>query len=106
MVPKKQHPKWMTNLHSISLCNVVYKVISKVLANRFKEVVNMLISQTQSAFIPGRLIIDNTMTTYEVMHYMKQKTSGKKGWIALKLDMSQAYDRVEWSYHKAVLQKI
>lgn len=83
----------MTDLRPISLCNVVYKIISKVLANRVKQVIDFIISDTQSAFIPGRLISDNIMVAFEVMHYMKRKTKGKDSWMALKLDMSKAYDR-------------
>lgn len=106
LVPKKQNPKYMTELRPISLCNVSYKIVSKVLANRLKEVIDKLISETQSAFIPGRLISENIMISYEIMYFMKRKTKGKKGWMALKLDMSKAYDRVEWSYVKAVLQNM
>lgn len=83
LVPKKTSSKLMSDLRPISLCNVVYKVIG------------LLISETQSAFIPGRLISDNIMIAHEVMHYMKRKITGQKGWMALKLDMSKAYDRVE-----------
>lgn len=81
-MPKKQSPETMVDLRPISLCNVVYKVASKVIANRLKEVIGLLISENQSAFIPGRLISDNIMIAYEVMHYMKRKTSGNQGWMA------------------------
>lgn len=106
LIPKKKCPVQMTDLRPISLCNVAYKVISKVLANRLKRVINGIISETQSAFIPGRLITDNIMLSYEVMHFMKRKTKGKKGWMALNLDMSKAYDRVEWGFLKEMLIKI
>ena len=78
----------MTDLRPISLCNVVYKIAAKVMANR-KEVIDKVISETQSAFIPGRLISDNIMISFEIMHYMKRKTQGKMGWMALKLDMHE-----------------
>ena len=58
------------------------------MANR-KEVIDKVISETQSAFIPGRLISDNIMISFEIMHYMKRKTQGKMGWMALKLDMHE-----------------
>ena len=79
----------MTDLRPISLCNVVYKIAAKVMANRLKEVIDKVISETQTAFIPGRLISDNIMISFEIMHYMKRKTQGKMGWMALKLDMHE-----------------
>ncbi|XP_062102876.1 uncharacterized protein LOC133813856 [Humulus lupulus] len=106
LVPKKKRPMSMLDLRPISLCNVLYKIMSKVLANRLKQVIDCVISEAQSAFIPGRLITDNIMISYEIMHYLKRKTTGKKGYMALKLDMSKAYDRVEWGYLKAVLSKM
>ncbi|XP_060972201.1 uncharacterized protein LOC133038159 [Cannabis sativa] len=106
LVPKKKQPTSMTEIRPISLCNVLYKVISKVLANRIKSVLNLVISETQSAFIPNRLITNNIMVAFEIMHYMKRKTAGRNGVMALKLDMSKAYDRVEWGYLQAVLIKM
>lgn len=69
------------------------KIITKVLANRLKKVLDTIISNTQSAFLPGRLILDNIMVSFEIMHYLKRKKIGKEGFMELKLDMSKDYDR-------------
>uniref|UniRef100_A0A803PKP8 Reverse transcriptase domain-containing protein n=1 Tax=Cannabis sativa TaxID=3483 RepID=A0A803PKP8_CANSA len=106
LIPKKKCPDKMTELKPISLCNVLAKVITKVLANRMKGLLNDVISVNQSAFIPGRLITDNIMVSFEILHYLKRKQRGKDGFMALKLDMSKAYDRVEWSYICAMLSKM
>ncbi|KAL0439099.1 UNVERIFIED_CONTAM: putative mitochondrial protein [Sesamum latifolium] len=79
---------------------------SKTIANRLKPLLDTLISPSQSAFIPGRLITDNVLVAYELNHFLKHKKQGKKGYVSLKLDVSKAYDRVEWSFLERVLGRL
>jgi hypothetical protein len=65
-----------------------------------------IISPSQSAFILGHLIIDNIPVAFEALHTMDAKMKGKEGFMALKLDMSKAYDRVEWNFLETVMRKI
>ncbi|XP_074321466.1 uncharacterized protein LOC141658006 [Silene latifolia] len=102
LIPKKKAPDKIRDFRPISLCNVAYKLVSKVLANRLKTFRGEIVSENQSAFTPGRAISDNVMIAFEVFHYMKNLRS-IEGFIALKLDMAKAYDRVEWRFLKRVL---
>jgi hypothetical protein len=106
LIPKLKNPTKVTDYRLISLCNVLYKLISKVLANRLKKVLPHIISPKQSAFIPGRLIIDNILVAFEAMHTMDRRMKGREGFMALKLDMSKAYDRVEWGFLEAIMRRL
>lgn len=67
-----------------------------MIVNLFKEVIGKCVDSSQSALVLGRLISDNVMVAYEILHTFRQKRLGKKRFMAVKLDMSKACDRVEW----------
>ncbi|XP_021734057.1 uncharacterized protein LOC110700767 [Chenopodium quinoa] len=76
------------------------------MANKMKLFLDKIITVNQSAFIPGRLISDNALVAFEIFHSMKRKGEGRDGSVALKLDMSKAYDRVEWVFLERVMYRM
>jgi len=88
----------MKDWRPIALCNV--------LENSLKRVLHKCIADSQSAFVPGRSILDNALVAIELVHYMKTKTRDKEKSVALKLNISKAYDRIDWSYLHDVMVKM
>lgn len=106
LIPKVSNPESMSQFRPISLCRFNYKIVSKVLANRLQPFINSLITEQQSAFIPGRQIHDNVIVAHEVFHFLKRKKTGGKGYVAVKLNLNKAYDRVCWDFLFSVLQRM
>ena len=106
LIPKVTNPKTVAQFKPISLCNVIYKILSKVLVNRLKPILNSIISEAQSASIADRIITDNILIAFETLHHMKTQCSSKTSFMALKLDMSKAYDRVKWIFLEKIVSKM
>lgn len=103
LIPKINQPQSFQQFRPISLINVNVKIVSKVIANRLKKVMSTLTLPTQSSFVPGRNIVDNIVITQEAIHSMRI-AKGKKGWMAIKIDLAKAYDRVSWHVIKDTLE--
>lgn len=73
LIPKCKEPKRITNYRPISLCNVIYKLASKSIVNQLKKFLPSIISDTQSAFMHGRLITNNFLIPFKTMHHMSLK---------------------------------
>lgn len=105
LIPKVKTPEKMIELRPISLCNILLHILSKVMTNRLKPCLGSLISNKQSAFIEGRLLTDNALIAFEINHYMKRKTQGKNGIAGLKIDISKAYNRLEWHFIESMMRR-
>lgn len=105
LIPKIDSPSSIRDYRPISLSNVAYKIISKILAERLKSYLNGAISENQTAFIPGRLITDNVLIAHELMHSLHTKKLKTK-FMAFKLDISKAFDKVEWNFIVQIMRRM
>jgi hypothetical protein len=104
VIQKINDPQTLKDYIPTALCNVIYKVVVKCIINRMRPMLDSLISDSQSAFIPGRLISDNALIAFECFHAI-QTNKRPEGFCAYKLDLTKAYERVDWQYLKTILLK-
>ena len=100
LIPKQEGANWLTQFRPIALCNVVYKIITKLIAERLKPLLSSLISPEQGDFVEGRQILDGVVIAMEAIHSM---ANSKERAMFMKLDMAKAYDRVSWEFLQNIL---
>eukprot|EP00253_Pinus_taeda_P035409 PITA_35409 len=97
LTPKQEVAQTLDKFRPIALCNVVYKIISKVVANRLKPLLPTVVSVEQSGYVEGRQILNNIIQAHEVVHSL---SSNRKVGVIMQLDITKAYDRLNWNYIK------
>ncbi|KAK9984570.1 hypothetical protein SO802_034095 [Lithocarpus litseifolius] len=102
LIPKIQGPEILGNYRPISLCNSIYKLVTKIIVTRLRPYFEKLISPLQAAFVPRRKGIDNAIIAQEVIHTIS-RMRGKVGYIAVKIDLEKAYDKLKWNFIRVML---
>ncbi|KAL4297847.1 hypothetical protein GQ457_12G017420 [Hibiscus cannabinus] len=97
LIPKVQSPSCFKYFRPISLCSVLYKLITKILVQRLQPIMPKLIAPNQTSFISGRNISENVIINKEVFHSMKSK-KGRHGWMVLKVNLEKSFDRLHWNF--------
>ena len=97
LIPKCNTPESLSNYHPISLCNIVYKIVTKVIVAKICPMLSNLVLPYQTTFVPSRKGVDNPIIVQELVHTMSKK-KGRGGLMAIKIDLDKAYDRLEWSF--------
>ena len=105
LIPKKMQFVHPQDFRPISLCNVIYKVIAKSLADRLKPHLPNFIDHSQATFIKNRHISSNIIVTQEIIHSFSFKTWNQKAFL-LKLDLTKAFDHLDWEFIVAALNRL
>lgn len=100
LIPKQDSSQFADKFRPITLCNVVYKIISKVVANKIRTLLPHLVSKEHAGYVEGRKILNNIIQAHEVVHML---TSKKQAGMIMQLDIAKAYDKVNWIYIRKVL---
>eukprot|EP00253_Pinus_taeda_P033434 PITA_33434 len=100
LIPKQENAMTPDRFRPIALCNVVYKIISKIIANRLKPLLPTLVSEEKTRYVEGRQILNNIIQAHEVVHSLK---SNKQAGMIIQLDLEKAYDKISWAYIREVL---
>lgn len=104
LIPKTDHPTSFKLYRPISLCTIFYKTVTKIIVNTLQVLLPDLIVPHQTSFFLGRHITENIIIAQKVAHSMRRKM-GKKGFMAIKVDLESAYDRLSWNFiHEALME--
>lgn len=102
LIPKVERPETIINFRPITLCNSIYKVVTKILVNRLRPLLDKIVGPCQASFLPGRQASDNIIVTQEILHDL-QKKRGKIGGMSFKIDLEKAYDKISWEFLEKTL---
>lgn len=97
LIPKIPNANHLHNFRPIGLCNTIYKIITKTIANCIKPFLETIIGPYQSSFFKGRRPSDNAIIFQEVIHYLRNSKK-RGGSFVLKIDLEKAFNKLEWSF--------